>query len=670
MNNQLRRMMKPYHILFMMIFAFYNTFFALNKICEEVSGCQDTKDQALDVAKKGWDGASQFWQGVKQSFGFVDSAYVYSFRVWNDSPAPVYVAAQSITGILGAQFAGDIKRDMVIGPSFDTGTYFNNQHLYIGVWLCADKNNVDYSSYKNMVEKATEIGAGIGAGVGMGIASPLTAALGAGLGALVGGEVTTHALEKYSILEKNIPLGVKNDPNIYHYRAYTHQGDIKAEYLGINTTTDQFSGMFYNSTSDNNIFLEFAKDEQQYKVTLEAGTFSLLNSTTTVPNSIRPPANKIRAFTFYQDSSVIGAIPIGSEGIMSMVYDDKSKNLVPGAPLVYTYQIYRNKNGQVNLGMQGLAIGNHDQPLDLQDSTKSVTRDINPTESHIWIQSAQQAQKITDNQMIKKDYSSVPFDSTDIIWLTYKTKDYVLQKKLDIGSVLNFNLIRPTLSEKEAWLYIVSLNTKDDSKAIQFLNRLSDGTIGKDARVSTITQFDPKTELGQLLPNTNGVVADTQQGGSGITGIVLLTDVLTPYGVSIGPFYYTIPPAQLRIDQLAQGIINYLDPTLFTAPTSGTVQDAMMQDLASLFPQWISGYATNKQNAITQVTSYLQTKGVGGLFTNPQASGSGRILNDTGKLILNSIITGPVSLANPPLLRQAGTNWYVFGLGEKPTDWL
>jgi hypothetical protein len=660
-------------------------FFCSLPAADPLEQLKNSTENALEGIKDLWDGAGQFWEGLKGSVGFVDASYVYSFRVWNDSPAPIYAAAQQLTEVMGARFAGDIKTGGLVVPFNNSGGYFYDQRLFVGVWLCADRDTGYFDSYKNVLNSPFVTGATIGGGIGMlggplGVVTvPVGALLGGVLGGLVSvgtGIVTTEALDNYSILHKNIPLGSKNDKNVYHYRAYSDHGDIKAEYLGINTATHQFLGVFFNNTSHNDINLQFGKDGASYKVTLEAGTFSLLESTTSNPVSIRPAQGEIKTFTFSKADTILSEIPIGYEGLMSMVYDETAKKLVEGTPLLYTYEVYE-KNDSIDVGLQGLSIGKYAQTVDKNDPNKVVIRDINPVKCHLWVQSAAQAQAlVAAEEGYVPQYSTVFYDINEQIWIMYKTKDYILQKKVSPGAVVDFTLIRPLLSEPATHMYVVSLQTNDDAKAHLFLQRLADGVIGQGALTTTFATFDPGF-LGKQVPNTKGMISDKGTGGSGINGVVMLSDTFISWGVGMGPFYYSCGPVMLLINQIAELMIPFLDATRFTALSDGTVEEAQLKELSEQFPMWITLYATDQEAAEREVKTYLQNKGIASLFTNPTAPAVIRTFNELGQLLLSSIISGPISLANPPYMRTVPDpssptsikNWYAYSLDAKPAVW-
>jgi hypothetical protein len=526
--------------------------------------------------------------------------------------------------------------------------------------------------YARSGQEGVKWGAIVGAVAGMGVASPLTTALGTALGGLVGGIIVTEKLNKYKILRRDIYPWAPNDTNVYYYRTYTDKNIIKGEYLGIKGTTSDFLGTFYNST-DVDVQLQFLKDGQSYTITLEKQSFNLLQSTPNNPTSIRPASNEQRAFTFTKDGTSIGYIPIAPLGIGNVIYNEQTKQFDPAGPMMYTYEVYKEQDGSLAVSLQGLSIGNFVQ------STSTRIRDINPLACHVWIQSAAQAQAAAQTQQGKQqDTGSIPFDIPEIVWVAYKTKDYALQQKISVGTVSDFMIMRPQLAEQEAWLYCVSLPMTDETKAKKFLDRLTNGIIGQKAIYTEITDVT-NIDITKLQPNTNGIVDDSKgTGSSGLTGYILFADRFAPSGVGLGPFYYYVPAVQLRVDQLIANML--LDNSYYTTDESGStiMKGEIQSELTKKFVQWISQYPKDPKSVRADVLKYLQQKGNKTLFTesssaqksvNPLTGTEQKTLTAQGNHLLDALLTGPISIAHYPILRQAGTNYYVFALGEKPTFW-
>ncbi len=224
---------------------------------EKLSGIIDS---IASGASSAWDGAGNMLKGMGQSIGIVTSDYHYSYRIFNDSPAPVFAVEQRITSIMGPTFHFGKKKGLVIGPSAESGQFFYKRQLYIAIWICFDRSKADIKKYaKSSVEWRKE-GAIVGAVVGMGVASPVTTALGAAVGALAGGFKLSSELEKYKIFEKDIaPPWPANDDNMYYYHVFKHAGKVDVESLGLAGTSTEFSGQFYYSGAKE-VIVTFTKD--------------------------------------------------------------------------------------------------------------------------------------------------------------------------------------------------------------------------------------------------------------------------------------------------------------------------------------------------------------------------------------------------------------------------
>lgn len=618
----------------------------------------------VDSAKGAWDGVVGFAKGMGQAVGYVSPDYQYSFRAWNDSADPVYVALQDAVPVLGAGFYGTVEQNnfMQLLPFQHTGDHFYHKQLYFIVWLLSGKSKGEESYYTKSVESGAIAGGVVGAVLGGGVFSAITGPVGAAIGSLIGGVVTYEKLKEVSIIERVIYPWPANDPYTYHYRAYSNHGTVKAEYLDIKGTTSEFLGTFYNHTDVQGITLTFIKDGASYTVSLEPETFCLLQSSG-VANSIRPAPNATdaRGFLFKNGTTDIAFLPIAPEGIANVACDEKTKQCVAIAPMNYTYEVFHSGNA-FGIGMQGLAIGNFDQP------TNGKIRDINPVECHFWYQSAEQALKLDAAQRKdkKQTYDSISFDVQETLWLYYRTKDYTFLKKVDPGTVQNFYLVRPQLAEGQALLYGVLLNTADEKKAQKFLDRLADGKIAQHALPPTVISQNLEAGDATVSPNPNGFIDDTQTGGSGLSGYLVLTDRFTPRGVGFDTFYYYLEPAQLQIDQFAGNIL--FDNKYYAKDASGAIAptDEIMQELAKNITQWIRDYSKNRTSVEQAVKKYLTDKGNPALF---EKTSTGQDFSSLGKLFYQMLLTGPISIANPPFIRKAGINYYTFALGAKPDNW-
>ena len=109
-------------------------------------------------------------------------------------------------------------------------------------------------------------------------------------------------------------------------------------------------------------------------------------------------------------------------------------------------------------------------------------------------------------------------------------------------------------------------------KQKHFSKRLSDGVIGQGALEPfvTVPDFDASTVLKTITANPKGIIDDTKgSGSSGIQGLVLVVDYFSPRGLGYGPYYYTIQPALLRVDQVSGLFGSFLDTKKITGDRNG-----------------------------------------------------------------------------------------------------
>jgi hypothetical protein len=564
----------------------------------------DPAQDALNSLKDAADMAGKFVDGMVGSFGYVDPAYVNSFKVINDTAQEIGVARRTDLKILGASFSGDVGDRLKLAPYTDSGDFYTDKHLNFTV----------------LIEQSVQV---------------------TGLGAI-----------SKILFEKGVPLTVKNDTNTYYYRAYENRGQIRIEYLGVKSMTPAFSGVFYNSFPKP-VKLSFIKDGQNYTVTLEPNTFNLLNSTPDNSTSIRPGAGEHRNFTFTDGTTTV-KIPITAQGVCNMVLDDKTQQLVPGTPMVYTYEVYSN-NGVMAVSSQGLAIGNYTEPVDPQKPDTSLVRDINPISAQVWYQSLAQTSASAGAQ----PPSLYPMPGQ--VWALYFTTDQTIAQKLTAGAVQKLTLIRPLLSKKQAILSIVALESTDDAKAKIWIDRFAKGTIGSYQMPVSTTQFDPSQAVVNQAPTDYGIVDDTQgTGSSGIKGRVLLSDVFLSQGIGQGPFYYTVQQPIIYPDSLVNTLASVIDSKTYGTSTA----EAIIKELTTQVTDWIKMYGGNGAAAKSALISYLQVHGIPEIFN----AGS-KNLNLQGQRFVDAFTTGALSLMNLPIVYQGGVNNFVFSLDKKPDNW-
>lgn len=595
----------------------------------------DLKDKFVNTAQGAADGGVNFLKGMGQSVGIVTADYHYSYVIWNDSNVIVLAGQQRVVPAMGANISEDYDNAALVAPFSTSGKTFFNQQLYFNVVLYGDPANNTFAK----LTPATDLN------------KFLTLASG--------------QFGNLQILFRQIYPWASNDNNTYYYRVYFAKGQLKAEYLGVKADTTDFLGVFFNNSKQDGQ-LVFAKDGKQYTVTLEVLSFNSLQSTANNPTSIRPGPGETRSFVFTAGGKPAGSIPVQPVGIGNVSYNDVTKQYDPAGPMLYTYQLYDDTSGPA-VSMQGLSIGNFPQPV------SGKVRDINPVKCHVWRQSAAQAQQIAAQSKQAPDPNSIPFDTAESFWMVYKTADYQLMQKVDAGKVVDFTIIRPQIKEKEAWLYGVTLQTNDDAQAKKFLDRLASGKIGQGAVYSDVGLVSGQFDLSKLQANSNGKIIDVNlkdATSSGVTGFVLFADRFLPIGVdSSADFYYYVQPPQLRMDQLISNM--YLDDSDYVKDSSGALvlKPEIMQELSTNLINWVTSYSKDKVKVAADVKNYLSQKGNKNLFAAIDPATNAVAITPQGQHMLDALLTGPISIANYPLVRKSGVNYYVFGLGSKPDGW-
>ena len=389
--------------------SIYILFFSLFFLHTYADDWSDVTNAFNDAAGSVKDYAVNFGLGIGEAFSgqCLQPDCYYSFRVWNDTPWYIRGAEEDVKKVLGIDFDGDITESKEIPPYSHGGGIqransdgkFYHSGLYLKVALQFDQNNQNlYESY----DVNTQVG---------------------------------NQNFKWST-NRRWNIAYPDPKNVYSYRMYTERHIVKAEYLGIKTTTNEFNGVFVNTTNEDakgnvasqgqNVLLQFMKNNVNYQVTLEPGIFNILNSDANVPNSMRPKDDtEKRSLTFLtMDKRILAQIPLTPEAICNMLPDPKKEGaFIRGDPMLYTYEIFQGTKG-ISVGMQGLAVGHYKQTLDVNNPTKNVVRDINPLECHVWYQSPQDTQKMLDPKS-----TDVAFNPQEQVWISYVTKDSVVQKK-------------------------------------------------------------------------------------------------------------------------------------------------------------------------------------------------------------------------------------------------
>lgn len=611
---------------------------------------QDTQDLSNQM-NSALDGIKSFPEQFAMGFGYCPSDYTYSMSVWNDFNQPVYAELQSVVSVQGAKFNSTTAASQTIRPySSSTKGTFDNVHVCHAI-------------------------------------------------------VRLQALN-HQIFRRGIDID-KSDKKMYYYHAFGISGSPDGEFMGPGfyggpyTQTSEFDGVFFNNTPyDVSLSFTYVANNKpvNYTLTLEAGSFNLLSSDSTQPYSIRDVA-KTRSFSFGLPNKTKTSLPIYPLGLGQIYWDATSSTSI-SLPLTYTYEVYGTNKSALQVGIQGFNMGNHNQvgipAVNPQTPPKNLApiRDINPIMCSVWCQSPEQYTASMPSG--SADKQTFAYATKEHVWAAYSTQDYSLFQELVPGKVTSFSLVRPTTHESSARLYIFALDSDNPDRSRSFLQRVLANPSGI-TKALAVDIPNPATattqEIAQAVAQALNMPAHESitDAVTGVTGTLLLSDILLSYGgrQQRSRFYEILPPLVSLNSLFASTVVSQLDLSKFQS--AGSTQSAALAAATNEFMQNIRGwlkaftdnykptsftgititnvqrYQAQLESLVPELTSYLKTKGMQTLFTNPKAASAERQLNTQGVQSLYLILFGPVSLKNPPLLRQAGTNTYL--QGTKPKNW-
>lgn len=306
----------------------------------------------------------------------------------------------------------------------------------------------------------------------------------------------------------------------------------------------------------------------------------------------------------------------------------------------YNYEILPSGQGIET----GIAPGNFKQP------TNGKVRDITPMQINIWNPSP--AAPSDDSGSMDIDLPSQP------LWFMY-TGQAILQSGIvsnpigmvPSGKCLSLYILRPSVGQSLAQFFLIRLNTTDQDKAGAFLSLLSKTKLPEydvSAAQMVMTDKDKSKLLITKLPDRVGEIT-----AHGVTGVIIGTDLFTPYGLaSSGPFYYSVPTPSFAVGNVYSTFLQGLQPLTKDAQT------ALLQNIK----KWVNQYQTDPVGAREAVEQYLIQNGVPQIVTT---HGTTSGLNSQGLLFLSTIMYGPTSISRMPVLYQGAS----ISSDTVPQDW-
>lgn len=586
-------------------------------------------------------GSPSFWTGMASTFGAPPVGYSYSFQVISDASVDMHVALEGVASFMGAAFpsAKGLYGQKTLPSIFNmtSGPYtkamYDGTGYYFNLYISQD------SHAKN---------------------SPV-----------------------YSQAFTTLPF-TKNDPNIYYYHVYTEKAyskgkvihrpqvemlgfanpSAKGDAAGSVSIGSQLFSITLNNSTQNDAQVTLNYGPTPYRFTLEKNSYNTLNVLTKTDDtgasvplfSLRP---NTLSFTVYNTTS--------------KKYE-KFKDLVLAsdgfAGSTYTIELFDDGQGN-DLCIQGLTPGTYEQMV------SPKIRDLTPCPCTFWYKSVAQSP-------VGDGFIDLPGQ----VWVAYPGTDSLIISKVNVGSVVSWNLIRPCVSQKNQYVYFVYVATADDAKAKKFVEQIVAKTLGKDqvsqydtmintgtissqlvqahagSKIQPVAAVQPvvtaqqqqTTALAGALSSATGAIQDVTQD---LYGYVVGIDAFTPKGVGTGNFYYVLPPLVVNSGNLVQLLSGCVDSSKLPGSKSS---DDIQKVLSGVMISWLQGYLSNPKDTAAQVQDYLIKYG------NKTILDSKGALTEYGKKQVDSIVQGPMSLKYPPMKLSTVLNQYVYDFGKSKPD--
>lgn len=595
----------------------------------------------------------EFGKGLAESFGMNPPGYHYSFRMFNNTNSIIEAEARRIKTYQGVFIKQDSIEQWSLNPTEESGpTRFNSINLYLEVVARANGSQIFSDS-----------------------------------------------------IVDQMPDYKTTTPAVVFYNIYESAAGIHGESLGTNkTTSDQFLGSFYNTLQTQQT-MTFLFADQMFTIKLDPQSYNFLSSNNKIINSIRPQQGS-RVFDF----GPAGKISVAAQGLATGQLKDGTIQNVEAD--LYHYEIIGTQASPKAI-TAGFNPGNFSQPL-----TERL-RTITPLSCLVWNKAP--------NQIIQEE-GFVPVTlSNTTIWVAYSTPGWsnstmgttdTVMAKIPVGQALHFYGIRPLIDTPnylttdemmklqnleptktfgtettlqtlgvnlapvdifksikdqapktpKAPLYIVSIDTTDDTKAKTFLQNLLQGKITLPVAPSLSSNNlvqDVTQSLATKLSTTSGQLKDP---ASGMTGYLLVYDSFTPYGNGGGPYFYTIEPPLKLIAPIFSELAPFINKSLYAT-------DDAAKTVKATLAQWISIASSQPDTAgsiksvYDLVLTYLKDNGVDALFTkNADGSLDKTKLSWMGNMGLNKIVSGPTGIVNAPVQYRNGMSHFVYSNSAMPSS--
>lgn len=437
-------------------------------------------------------------------------------------------------------------------------------------------------------------------------------------------------IDNCNFTEDHYTLGEQNDTTIYAYHAYQDTSLAnQCEKVGELALTNDFSGMIYNGLSSEAI-IGIPFNGKKVEITVEPDTYNSLQSTNEL--SFRPGSLFLDKTEIILSKNGLGVKVSSGEG------EQKKDQVYPSR---YNYEILPSGQGIET----GITPGNFKQP------TNGKIRDITPVQVNIW------------NPPVKDpsvDSSSMDIDlSSEPLWVMYTGQAISNEGKtisnpitfIPSGKCLSLYILRPSVAQAVAQLFLVRLNTTDQNKAVQFLGSLANTKLPQydfSAMNFSLANEDKAQLLKTKLPDKIGTIT-----AQGLTGVIVGTDIFTSYGLaSSGPFYYSVPIPSFAVGNVYSTFLQGLNP----------LNPAAQIDLLKNIKIWVNQYKIDPVGTRENVEKYIIQNGVSQLIT---VNGAHSSLNLQGLSFLSTCMYGPTSISRMPVLYQTVSS----SSGATPQNW-
>lgn len=629
-------------------------------------------------------------KGMGESFGVPPSGYVYSYEVWNDTHMPIYVEQEGIASFMGGFFQSakgyfgkkKLKSIFDADGSISKATYYN-QDYYFNFFISDQSTPHEDPIYKQFLTQLP----------------------------IKKNDKTIYYYHVYT--QRTLSKGRFVYKPKVELIGYQDPSQTDSEKKGTVTVSSQLSSLNFVNSANVNVKVSLTYGSAPYSFTLEKHSYNSLGlPSPEQKSSSQDSVGTVTGITVQSatkndetssDRVIIQSVATSIDSMNSEDLKQTSQNTSEDTPLfslrpntitfsaynkssqkyetfktlkvpaqgfdgkAYTIEIIQNIDNTLDVTFQGLLPGNYDTA-----STPRV-RDLTPCPCTFWYQSLSQMKKLSaDNGYI---------DLPGQIWIMYLGFDSPVQSKVLPGQVVTWNLTRPLISQGDQFVYFMYVATTDDALAEKFVTKLGKKLLGKDI----IDQYTKSTQLSFVMnkddesgldvtstlaaQKTDEQVAtlmgdlDVSQGviedlDLKVIGYIVGADVFSPQGLGFGRFYYTLAPSLTTDSNIVALVKSYLDNT----KTVALGVDAQAA-LSKIIKEWSIAYIKNEQQVVSQVEKFLIQYGKATIVdqTNQQ-------LTAYGKICLNSIISGKISLKYPSLKLSTVTNQYVYDFGKSAPD--